>query len=190
MRELYGLVLSGGQSRRMGEDKAYLQLGGASLMDIAWEILSRAGCSEIRISSNRQAGAIKDIFQNYGPVAGIHAGVNAYLEDDIQGYLLVIPIDMPMLSQELLEKLITQADSAQLVRFSGNQLPFLLKLDSQCLIKLTTLLARTNESPGVSLKKMFSVFNEHIIEPDSDRLGEFVNCNSQADFEKLKSKFN
>ena len=79
-----GLILAGGQSRRMGgKDKALLELGGKPLLQHAIDRL-RGQVTELAISSNRPAASyadfslpvIADRLADYqGPLAGTEAGL-------------------------------------------------------------------------------------------------------------------
>ena len=51
-KTLIGLVLAGGQSRRMGQDKALMRYQGSTLIERASSLLKAAGCDEVLISRN------------------------------------------------------------------------------------------------------------------------------------------
>jgi Molybdopterin-guanine dinucleotide biosynthesis protein A len=74
-----GVVLAGGASRRMGRDKAFLDLGGRPLIA---HVLERMGevCAETLIVANdipRYAGlgvrVVPDVFPGVGVLGGSHA---------------------------------------------------------------------------------------------------------------------
>ncbi|MCP4586429.1 molybdenum cofactor guanylyltransferase [Pseudoalteromonas sp.] len=100
---LVGIVLAGGLSRRMGQDKALLKINGETQLARAIACLKRAGCDEVIVSRN-STGFIVDKFVQQGPVAGIHACLIHADYDEA----LVIPIDMPLLSETSLHTLIKQ----------------------------------------------------------------------------------
>lgn len=187
--DLYGLVLSGGQSRRMGIDKASLRLGDKTLLEIAQDTLTACGCSEVRVSSNHLDGAIQDEYELFGPVAGIHAGLSSYCNDNKTGHLVVLPIDMPLLQAKTLNHLSTKSAQYDLVRFADYQLPLVISLNKTSLDCLAVLLDSTTVNRGISLKRMFREFNEHIIQPVSETEQEFVNCNSEADYTEILSLY-
>jgi molybdopterin-guanine dinucleotide biosynthesis protein A len=76
--QITGIILSGGQSTRMGTDKALIQINGKTLLENALEIC-KPFCSNILISSNNpchQIGGYKivpDEFKNCGPIGGIYS---------------------------------------------------------------------------------------------------------------------
>ncbi len=103
---LKGLVLAGGQSVRMGTDKAVVEFGGAALLDRAVAALSgvvvEVYVSARGVQSNEALRSayslIIDQHENIGPAAGILA---AHLADPKAAWL-VIASDMPLLDKESL----------------------------------------------------------------------------------------
>ena len=53
-----GLVLAGGRSRRMGADKAALDIGGRTLLEWAVERVRRAGGEPLVLGPPRDAAAV------------------------------------------------------------------------------------------------------------------------------------
>lgn len=76
--QITGIILSGGQSTRMGTDKALVQINGETLLEKAIHIC-RPLCSQIFISSNNVAHEkfgykiIPDEIKNCGPLGGIYS---------------------------------------------------------------------------------------------------------------------
>jgi molybdenum cofactor guanylyltransferase len=76
--QITGFILAGGQSSRMGTDKAMLQIDGKTLMERAIEIC-KPFCHEILISSNNPKhgnfgfAVISDEINNCGPMGGIYS---------------------------------------------------------------------------------------------------------------------
>lgn len=122
---LAGVVLAGGQSRRMGQDKALLCCGAqgrVSLLRRAADSL-RAICSEVWIScaaGRRHAGfdCVEDEplppvvraegRHDAGPLLGIITCLARAAREGRQG-VLVLPCDMPLLPERLLRDLINGA---------------------------------------------------------------------------------
>ncbi|WP_143870309.1 molybdenum cofactor guanylyltransferase [Catenovulum sediminis] len=99
------LILAGGQSRRMGEDKAQLKLYGRNLLEYMQDKLERAGFYSVYVSGCKK-GQIADRYPNYGPLAGLDA-LSAL--PDCPANVMVLPVDMPALSADLLTQLARQA---------------------------------------------------------------------------------
>jgi molybdopterin-guanine dinucleotide biosynthesis protein A len=99
---VHGFVLAGGQSTRMGEDKALLRFCGRPMVEIAVEKL-REFCAEVSIAGNRDdlaqyAPVVHEERANVGPAAGVEAGLRAAT----QPWVMFIPVDVPLLPAELL----------------------------------------------------------------------------------------
>jgi len=94
-----GVVLAGGQSLRMGQDKATLTLNHQSLLSRAMALLAEAGLTK-RVVSGQYEGVECIVDQQFGlgPIAGIAACAEALCND--YDAMLIIPIDMPLLAVE------------------------------------------------------------------------------------------
>ncbi len=117
------LILAGGQSRRMGQDKLWLMLDGAPLiahvvrrvLPFAAEILFSANAAERFAALMRTlpvpARVIPDPFPGAGPLAGLHAGLSAARHD----WLLALAADMPFVNRTLLRHMIALAEDCDAV---------------------------------------------------------------------------
>jgi len=102
-------VLAGGQSTRMGRDKALLEFRGRPLVDHAIQKLRALGFSP-RIAGTRPdlstyAPVIPDNYPGSGPLAGIEAALSA--SDSSLNFFL--PIDLPLLPLDFLRWLVARA---------------------------------------------------------------------------------
>jgi len=102
-------VLAGGQSSRMGRDKAFLELDGQALIRRMLE-LTRAVAPVTRIVGNVEkfrayAEVVDDEFPGCGPLAGIQAALRAS-EEELN---LILAVDMPFVAAEFLQYLVQQA---------------------------------------------------------------------------------
>jgi molybdopterin-guanine dinucleotide biosynthesis protein A len=120
-----GVVLAGGQSRRMGRDKATLVWRGKTLLEHMCIRLQEAGATRIVVSGAvPEKGGVPDRVPGLGPLGGI-ASVAAVLDD---GPLLVVPVDMPLIEPEWLARL--AACQARCACYQGHMLPLWLQLDA------------------------------------------------------------
>jgi molybdopterin-guanine dinucleotide biosynthesis protein A len=122
-----GFVLAGGESTRMGPDKAFLQLGRETLLARAVRLTGTV-CAEVRIvgSAARFAGhgaVVEDIFPKRGPLGGIHAALNTSATD----LNLVLAVDLPFVEARFLDYLVARAGACDAVvtvpRASGGWQP-------------------------------------------------------------------
>ncbi|AXO15566.1 molybdenum cofactor guanylyltransferase MobA [Thalassospira indica] len=113
-----GLILAGGDARRMGGDKAFREVGGKSLIGRVIDV-AQAQCDQVMISSNAGAEAFADYGlpvvgdapkPGQGPLGGILGGLKA-LPDGID-WLVTFPVDCPIVPLDMVERLRTAAEDA------------------------------------------------------------------------------
>lgn len=114
---LHGLVLAGGYSRRMGCDKALLDIHGEPQALWTARLLARV-CGRVFVSCRQgqnlgfpdDAGftSIHDTVEGLGPMGGILEAAQAYPS----AAWLVVACDLPRLSAPVLEHLVAQRDPA------------------------------------------------------------------------------
>ncbi len=110
-----GFLLAGGKSSRMGADKAFLDFGGQTLLDRALTVMG-AVCGKVTIvgdpdkfaeyGSSKDGSVVADIFFGCGPLAGIHAA----LVHSTAALNLMLAVDMPFVSRELLAFIFAAAE--------------------------------------------------------------------------------
>ena len=121
-----GFVLAGGKSLRMGggtdkdKDKAFLEFGGQTLLDRALSVMGTV-CDRVTIvgdplkftkyGSSKHVSVVADIFPGCGPLAGIHA---ALLHSSAE-LNLMLAVDMPFVSRELLAFLFAAAEDSDAI---------------------------------------------------------------------------
>lgn len=106
-----GIILAGGQSRRMGRDKALLNIGGKTVIERVKAAVQPCVSQLCLASAPDQRYEFlhlplaPDEFPGQGPLSGLYAGMNAM---DAQWYVLSA-CDLPFASTSLLEYLLDQA---------------------------------------------------------------------------------
>ncbi len=104
---LVGVVLAGGLSSRMGQDKALLRLPGGQGADLLARTvqLLQNFCGRAIVVGRQQEGyaCIPDIAPGHGPVGGIATA----LEHCQGAACLVLSCDLPFMESPVLERLIT-----------------------------------------------------------------------------------
>jgi molybdopterin-guanine dinucleotide biosynthesis protein A len=110
-RSRVGFVLAGGKSSRMGTnvDKAFLKFSGETLLNRALTLLGTV-CDSVTIVGNpdkfaKYGHAVADIFPGCGPLAGIHTAL-AHSSADLN---LMLAVDMPFVSTDLIAFLLNTA---------------------------------------------------------------------------------
>lgn len=97
-----GVILAGGNSLRMGQDKALVEISGQTLLKRTVDSLTGIA-GELIVVANRRldlAGitCIPDIWKGRGPLGGIHAGLMASSNPTV----FAVACDMPFLSKDLI----------------------------------------------------------------------------------------
>ncbi len=110
LQHITAILLTGGQSTRMGCNKAWLDYQGQPLWQHMRDLLLQAGCKQVLISGAIDgdegiAGAVPDPVAGLGPLAGIAAVIAAHGNALADGWLLVVPVDLPRLTADTLRLL-------------------------------------------------------------------------------------
>jgi molybdenum cofactor guanylyltransferase len=102
------VLLAGGESRRMGEDKATLLFHGKPLWQIQLELLRKLDPAEIFVSARTDPAWRPDAVQfvaddspSRGPLSGVAASLNRMRST----HLLALAVDMPFMSESYLRSL-------------------------------------------------------------------------------------
>lgn len=111
----------------MGQNKALLRVAddGATLLEFMQQLLRQVGCAPVLVSG-AAVGGMPDRVADAGPLAGIDAALQALAECSDIAQLLIVPVDMPGLSQTMLQALLTSGDGRHAVHFQHTPLPLLL----------------------------------------------------------------
>ncbi len=107
--DIDGLILAGGESKRFGSDKAIHRLDGNRMIDLVLDRLKPkvdkiyAALGERDLSLPQTVTKLIDSVSGRGPLQGIYEGMKASKAT----WLLVCPCDMPFISEELLDKILS-----------------------------------------------------------------------------------
>ncbi len=112
LAEASAVILAGGASSRMGQDKSLMLVDGKPLIQRVWEQLSgRFG--DILISTNErkkyaflEARCVPDLVPGSGPLMGIRTAVEAARHDRI----FVTACDIPVMDDDTVEKMLVLAE--------------------------------------------------------------------------------
>lgn len=184
MTPLYGLLLAGGQSKRMGQDKATLEIAGQSLLERTFNLLQRVCASSfisVRELTNRGLRShypqLADQYSGLGPADGIASAQQQHP----QVAWLVLACDLPALDQTTLDLLIQNRNpdcAATAFRSSTDGLPEPLCAiyEAHCADSIKQFLATGVHCP----RKMLLTMDTQLIElPHSQAL---YNANTPADW--------
>lgn len=202
---LEALILAGGESRRMGENKALIKFGDKPLLlHVVEKVMRMAREIIVVIGKNDELNdyaailpssvkILKDAVNGKGPLVGILTGMQKMCSE----YAVVLPCDSPFVKRELLEHLVCRsqgADAAIPQWPNGNIEPLhaVYRISSALLAAKTAL--RKKELLVIDmirrLDKVIYVSTDELRNFDQGLLT-FFNINSQEDLkvaEILKSK--
>lgn len=160
------MILAGGESSRMGEDKALLSLGqqtllertadsAATVTDELW--LNRKPEQKIPPALS-QHKVIYDAHKNQGPLAGIYSAITYALDNTTYTGLLVIPVDLPFIDQKTLLQLIQKGTKNTVPACYGKHfLPLYLPLSKELREYVEQQL--DNDNSRKSVASVFYQFN-------------------------------
>src|SRR5438093_7464181 len=104
-----GLLLTGGASRRMGRDKALIEVGGQRLVDRAAAALKAVADPVLEVGPGWSAlPSVREDPPGSGPLAAVAAGAGALRAAGHHGPVIVLAVDMPFVTVDLLRLLATR----------------------------------------------------------------------------------
>lgn len=187
-----GLILAGGQARRMGGvDKGLVELSGRPLIEWVLDALSPQ-VADVLINANRNHEnyrhygyrIIQDQLSGFcGPLAGIAAGLPACNT----GYLAFTPCDSPLVPPDLIQRLYEQLqqDKAEIaVAHNGERLqPVFALLDCRLASSLNSFLT----SGGRKIDQWYAQHRTSVVD-FSDAPDTFLNINTPEDMAALEAR--
>ncbi|WP_077341293.1 molybdenum cofactor guanylyltransferase [Pseudocolwellia agarivorans] len=127
-----GVVLAGGLSSRMGVDKASLLRNEVSMLTYSKQLLTEIGLSNIVISGKPSCATPQDVivadkYAEMGPMGGIAS----VIEKHQPSALFVLPVDLPLITADALQKLKQIGElSQQACFYNDNYLPLYLPVNA------------------------------------------------------------
>jgi molybdopterin-guanine dinucleotide biosynthesis protein A len=186
---LAGVVLAGGESRRMGRDKATLPGpgGNATMVEYVVGIVAERCDPVFAVAAPGQplpqllARVIRDEIQGLGPLPATGRGLRAAAEAGAQ-YAFVCAVDMPLLTVELIDELIrlaTKTDAEVVLPWDGRS-------HYLAAVYRTNLADRIDALVSAGARKMSALIDasdaQQIVLPDSRPL---TNVNTDSQFRAL-----
>jgi molybdopterin-guanine dinucleotide biosynthesis protein A len=190
------IILVGGQSIRLGQDKAVQAVGRAPLLqrvvevmeNLAGELLlvTAPSMGERLVVSKPGVRWVEDIYPGKGSLGGIYTG----LHHASSYHCMVVACDMPFLNKSLLDYMIEIAPGNDVVvpEVSGHLEPLHALYSKDCLGPIRTLMEDDNLKvidlfPDVRVRR---VTQEEVDRFDPEHLS-FFNINTLADLDQARS---
>jgi molybdopterin-guanine dinucleotide biosynthesis protein A len=190
-KNITGIVLSGGQSSRMGRDKGLCLLHGKPLAGYVINVI-RPFCDSLIISANNRDyddfgyRVVPDLITGIGPAGGIYSSLAASMTE----HNLVISCDMPLVSPGLISFILDQSDGFEAVIpvFNGHPEP-LCAYYRQHVYKT---FSASIEKGMLKIQDIIKGLNVRMIDivPELDfyRPDLFINLNSLTELQALEEK--
>ncbi len=193
--DVCAVILAGGQSSRMGCNKALLDIGGRPLIRILIDRI-RPVTNKILISSNDSLSygfldfpVIPDFFPGHGPLAGFHSAMTR----DAGSLYIMLACDLPNLKTPLLQNLVAMAegfDAAIPITSDGLAHPL-------CAVYRRTCLPSVEQALNRGANKVIEMFMDDSLAvrwvgPDEGKFKDtdLANINTPEDLQKLNSGSN
>jgi len=197
--DIIGVILAGGKSRRMGVDKSFLKINDRFVIEIITDLMKQIFDKVIIISNVPSdyeflgLDIFSDIYNNKGPLAGIHSGmINSKAEK-----IFVISCDVPLMTKEIIDIIINfKSDKFVKVAKADGYIQQLCGLYSKECISQTEKILNGEIMGDVkkcSVLKLIESTDSEIIEIEKYNVSngyEFLNMNTIEDYEQVKIKFN
>lgn len=112
-----GVILAGGESKRMGSDKSLLPIHGARFIDHIYTRLASLFDEVLIVTNSTElyreipCRKVPDIYRGKGALAGIHSG----LKHSRQQHVFVVGCDMPFVEPEVVRAVCAAAGQGDLV---------------------------------------------------------------------------
>lgn len=192
--ECLGVVLAGGLSSRMGENKAHLNHFSAKQQDMlnfSRQLLHNAGIQETLISGDNYQ--VTDEYKQLGPLAGIYSVIKKYQPKSV----LVIPVDLPLLTAEFLHTLRLKGElSGKACYYQEHYLPLYLPNNAYSELffnqafanaQETSLPAEQSNKRGPSMRKFLtSIPHQALPLKNSHAL---FNCNTPEQWQQAQQLY-
>ena len=203
--DITGIILAGGKSSRMGENKSLLTLNGKTIIERVVDLL-KSTFREVIIITNTpneydfiSIPKYKDIFEYRGPLAGIHSGLtNSNTEQNF-----VISCDIPLMEKSMIEYIIDFKTEKPITvcradgfvqQLAGLYSKSVLPIINNSLKNYETELREQKQTKRkcAVLSLLDTVGSEIINAEDLDIYKEqmFFNMNRPEDYEKIKMLYN
>jgi molybdopterin-guanine dinucleotide biosynthesis protein A len=185
-------ILAGGKSSRMGTDKAFLQLGGETLLAHALK-LAGAVTDDVRIVGDARkfsafGRVVEDVYRDQGPLGGIHAALSTSPTE----LNVMLAVDLPFVEANFLQYLLTRArESGAMVtlpRAAGGLQPLCAVYQrSFAAVAEDSLRKGRNKIDSLFAKVQTCVIDEEELVRGGFSLEMFRNLNSPDDLETARS---
>jgi molybdopterin-guanine dinucleotide biosynthesis protein A len=180
IENLTAIILAGGKSSRMGEDKGLMSLFGKSMIEYVLEEAKKLTDKVIIIANNsdyKKYGhpVFTDLIPNKGPLGGIYTGLT---KSETQQNL-ILSCDVPFVKKELLDFLWEKFDESDVIIPQKEERihPLIGFYKKDC----TDVLKKQVEKGELKIRKALNLVQLNVVEANQFPAEMFRNINSKKD---------
>ena len=188
--DISAVLLAGGESRRMGKDKATLVFRGKPLWQIQLELLRKLKPTEIFVSARidpiwRPADVqfVADDLPSRGPLSGLAASLAQMRAQ----HLLALAIDMPFMTEEFLTFLCNQIEPQRgiIAKIANRFEPLAAIYPQEALANVQSALSGEDFSLQILTDRLVAAGKLQVMLVTSQERKLFLNLNELSDLEAL-----
>ena len=202
--DITGIILSGGKSTRMGENKSLMKIGNKTIIEHVKDLMQSLFSKIILITNDPDEYAFlnlemyKDIYFRMGPLAGIHSCLTHSSTDKN----FIISCDIPLMTQEMIKYLLDYKTNKPITIAKADG--FIQQLCGvyykSCLPHAENILSSNKNAEGRNEEQkergckvlgLIDIVGAEIIEAESlpfYKKDMFFNMNKRSDYESILSK--
>ena len=190
---LHAAVLAGGRSMRMQTDKRFLEIQGERLIDRALRLAQdsvRPYNGEVFLCGDVPGRkCMPDAVPGLGPLSGLRSALKV-VSPGYNAWLLVLPVDMPLLNETLLKNLIAELtienkENYEAVCFDGFEMPCLLCITRRVQGAVEGLCQEEKSSSSRSIRALFGQIGARRLELPASFRPMMANVNLPSDWARI-----
>jgi len=184
------IILAGGSSRRMGEDKGLIEVNGKAIIEYLLDTCRHISERIIVVSDNDLYNnfgypIFADLIKNAGPMGGLFTG----LQNSNNDWNLVLSCDVPLVSVQLLREIVDcrQENTSIIIAKHQQQIHPLIGLyHKQC----TDIIKNLIKEKQYRMSSLHQRAKATILDLNDFPAKEFLNLNTKNELEIFKSHVN
>ncbi len=192
--DITGVMLAGGESKRMGKNKALLEINGMTMIESGFQVLSSIFDEVILITNSPEeydflgCRKFSDIHIGYGSIAGIHSALSAAANDRI----FAVACDMPFINSELVRIICNNSagyDATVPLNSEGSPEPLHAVYAKSALNEISRMISEEEKKITMLFERTITNFispvaYSHIHESEKS----FCNANTPDEFSEFQQK--
>ncbi len=178
--KITGIILAGGKSSRMGQDKGLMMLDGRPMVQHIINVVKLLVDEIIIIANNTEyrkfdLPVYEDLIKDQGPLAGIYSGLN-YSKSEKN---IILSCDAPFVSKELISYLIKNGANHDVTipKYDNKTHQLIGVYSKSCLATIKSELDKGQRK----IKKALSKVNLNIVDGNKFDKKQFANLNAISD---------